>query len=308
MTHHWGYIGAMTAAVFFGISTTLNKMILSDIHPILVAGFIYFIAGILLFAVRFSPLNKKIIRLLKTEKETEQTIVKKDYVILLFVILCGSLLAPFLFMNGLHETTAVNASLLLNTESLFTVGIAFIFLKERGTKKEYIGVILIILGAIVVTTSGQLQNVQLTEGVFGSMLVVGACIFWGIDNNLSKFLSKKQDLILMAALKCFIGGFLLLVAAMIVQIPFSMPLQTLPYLITVGALGIGFSLLFFMFALREIGVMKTGVIFSTSSLIGAVCAFIILRESFTFIQIIAGIIMLFGVYLLYYKGKQKIDL
>ncbi|MEM0439421.1 MAG: hypothetical protein DJ555_04005 [Desulfurococcaceae archaeon] len=47
------------------------------------------------------------------------------------------------------------------------------------------------------------------------------------------------------------------------------------------------------------GAMKTGIIFSTSSLFGAVFAFIILRESFSLIQLLAGITMLLGVYIMY---------
>jgi drug/metabolite transporter (DMT)-like permease len=54
-----------------------------------------------------------------------------------------------------------------------------------------------------------------------------------------------------------------------------------------------------MFALREIGSMKTGVLFSTSSLFGAVFAFIVLREPLTVIQIAAGLVMFLGVYFLY---------
>jgi drug/metabolite transporter (DMT)-like permease len=47
--------------------------------------------------------------------------------------------------------------------------------------------------------------------------------------------------------------------------------------------------------------MKTGVIYSTSSFIGAVFAFFILNEPFTVVQMAAGIVMLYGVYLLYKK-------
>jgi drug/metabolite transporter (DMT)-like permease len=301
MTHHWGYVGVATAATLFGISATLNKIVLSDVHPLIVAGLIYLIAGVTLFAVRYSPLNKKILLLLKTPTKTEKIFSKKDYRILMFVIIFGALIAPSLFMYGLNETTAVNTSLLLNTESLFTVFIAIVFLGERVMKKDYAGMILIITGTIFVTTSAEFQKLELTKGVFGSMLVIAACLFWGLDNNLSRFLSKKQDLILVTALKCFIGGSILLIISLLMGITFNVPLIAFPYLFTVGAFSIGFSILLFLFALREIGAMKTGVIFSTSSLIGALFAFVILNESFTVVQMLAGVVMLCGVYLLYRK-------
>lgn len=301
MTHHWGYVGALTAAILFGIGSTLNKIVLSDIHPLVVAGLIYLIAGVVLFFVRISPLNRKILLMLRTPTKTEELIYRRDYLYLILVIISGSLVAPFLYMYGLSETTAVNTSLLLNTESLFTVIIAFIFLRERAAKKDYVGMILIIVGAIFITTSGEFMNLELTKGIFGNILVIGACLFWGIDNNLSKFLSKKQDLLLITILKCSIGGIILLILSMVIGITFTLSLTTIPYIFTVGALSIGFSIMLFLFALREIGAMKTGVIFSTSSLIGALFAFIVLGESITAIQIIAGFIMLYGIYLLYKK-------
>jgi drug/metabolite transporter (DMT)-like permease len=41
-----------------------------------------------------------------------------------------------LLLNGLNITTAVNASFILNAESLFTVLIAYVFLNERCVKKK----------------------------------------------------------------------------------------------------------------------------------------------------------------------------
>ena len=304
MTHHWGYVSAVASALLFGASSTLNKIALEDVHPTVVAGMIYFIGGVFLFGIHLTPLSKKILSLLDT-KETETKISKKDLSVLAFVIISGSVMAPLLLLNGLNETTAINASLLLNAESLFTVSIAFIFLKERGAGKEYLGMLMLFVGVVFVTTNGEFQGVVLTENVIGNLLIIGACFFWGIDNNLSKILSKKRDIILMTGLKCFIGGLVLLAVSFLIGINFNIPLISIPYLLSAGAFSIAFSILLFLFALRKIGSMRTGVIFSTSSLFGAVLAFLVLRETFTPIQLIAGIIMLLGVYVLYLYGKQN---
>jgi len=304
MTHHWGYVSAVASALLFGASSTLNKIALEDVHPTVVAGMIYFIGGVFLFGIHLTPISKKILSLLDT-KETETKISKKDLSVLALVIISGSVMAPLLLLNGLNETTAINASLLLNAESLFTVSIAFIFLKERGAGKEYLGMLMLFVGVVFVTTNGEFQGVVLTENVIGNLLIIGACFFWGIDNNLSKILSKKRDIILMTGLKCFIGGLVLLAVSFLIGINFNIPLISIPYLLSAGAFSIAFSILLFLFALRKIGSMRTGVIFSTSSLFGAVLAFLVLRETFTPIQLIAGIIMLLGVYVLYLYGKQN---
>jgi len=301
MTHHWGYIGAIASAVLFGISSTLNKIALENVNPLIVAGIIYFLGGVFLFGIHLSPLHRRILTLFETPTETETKISGKDYGILVVVVLCGSIIAPFMLLHGLNETTAFNASLLLNTEPLFTVLIAFIFLKERGTKKDYFGILLLLLGALFLTTDGEFQKLALTTQTTGNLLIVGACLFWGIDNNLSKFLSKKRDIVMLTGMKCFIGGFALLVMAIFLKVSFYVPLTSIPYLLSVGALSIAFSILLFFFALREIGSIRTGVLFSTSSLFGAFFAFAILREPFSFKQLFAGLTMILGVYILYRK-------
>ncbi|HRR54060.1 MAG TPA: DMT family transporter [Candidatus Methanomethylicus sp.] len=298
MTHHWGYLGATAAAMLFGISSTFNKIALASVPPLLIAGMIYAIGGILLLAFRISPLNELIINLLATPTQTEGRITGNDYRVLAFIIMCGSILAPILQLYGLNQSTAVNASLLLNAEVLFTVLIALAFWKERGSIKDYLAVCTILVGVALLTTNGQLQDLSF-DGIAGNLLIVGACLFWGIDNNLSKKLSKKRDLLLVTGLKCLIGGAALLFMAYMVNGGLCFPLDALPYLLSVGALSIALSILFFTFALREIGAMRTGVVYSLSALFGAVLAFLVLGEPFSLIQLLAGLMMIIGVYLLY---------
>ena len=297
-------MSAVASALLFGTSATLNKIALENVHPTVVAGMIYFVGGVFLFGIHFSPLSKKILALFESP-EIESKITAKDFRTLAFVILCGSVVAPLLLLNGLNQTTAINTSLLLNAESLFTALIAFVFLSERGAKKEYLGITLLLVGVVFVTTNGELQKLTLTENIAGNLLIVGGCLFWGIDNNLSRFLSKKRDIILITGLKCFIGGLALLAIAFVIGVPFSVPLISIPYLLSVGAFSIAFSILLFLFALRKIGSMRTGVIYSMSSLFGAVLAFLILREPFSLIQLMAGAIMLLGVYVLISYGKRN---
>jgi drug/metabolite transporter (DMT)-like permease len=228
----------------------------------------------------------------------------RDFKVLAFVVLCGSILAPLLLLNGLNITTAVNASLLLNAESLFTVLIAYVFLSERCARKEYVGIFMLLLGVIFVKTNGAFQELSLFENIVGNMLIVGACLFWGIDNNLSKFLSRKRDIIMVTGLKCLIGGLALIGLSVLFGFSFEVPLVSIPYILFVGAFSIAFSILFFLFALRKIGSMRTGVIFSLSTLFGAVLSFVVLREAFTLIQLIAGLVMLSGIYVLYRCGER----
>ena len=45
MSHHWGYVAAVASAILFGLSSTLNKIVLENVNPTVMAGLIYFVAG-----------------------------------------------------------------------------------------------------------------------------------------------------------------------------------------------------------------------------------------------------------------------
>ena len=76
MSHHWGYVAAVVSAILFGVSSTLNKIALENVNPTVIAGMIYFVAGVFLFAIHSTPLCPKILTKLDTP-ETEEKITKK---------------------------------------------------------------------------------------------------------------------------------------------------------------------------------------------------------------------------------------
>ncbi|HIH71356.1 MAG TPA: EamA family transporter, partial [Methanothermobacter thermautotrophicus] len=49
-----------------------------------------------------------------------------DYLILLLTALLSTVIAPLLFLTGLGDTTAVNASLILNVEVLFIILLGYL--------------------------------------------------------------------------------------------------------------------------------------------------------------------------------------
>jgi len=62
-------MSAAASALLFGISSTLNKIALEDVYPTVVAGMIYFLGGVFLFGIHFSPLSKKILALFESQKQ-----------------------------------------------------------------------------------------------------------------------------------------------------------------------------------------------------------------------------------------------
>jgi len=294
----------IASAFLFGIGTTINKLLLEYMSPALIVGATYLIAGFVLGCSSLLPRSTKLTSWLKVPERTKSEFVWRDLVVLTMIVLTGAVAAPYLYMVGLNNTTAVNAALLGNTESLFTIGIAFIFLGERGKLKDYAAMLLLILGAIVLTTNLSLRELNILGSLLGNLLVIGSCLFWGIDNNLSRLVTVKRSLPQLGSVKSILGGGIMLAIAAFGGLRFIPNPLAIIYVIIVGVFSIGVSLLLFLFSLQEMGAMRTGVIFSTSSLFGAVSAFLILHEPISLVQILAGLVMLFAIYVLSIPKKN----
>jgi drug/metabolite transporter (DMT)-like permease len=298
----WGYISVFAATVLFGIWNTFSKILLQDLDPIALSALVYCIAGVFLFSVRFSGFNQKLMGMLDSNSEAETFMSRKDYAILITTATAGSVIAPIIYLNGLKDITAVNASLLMNAEVLFIIVIGILILKESFQKREGVGLILLLMGTIFLATNGDVNNFSITQS-FGTLLVIIAAFFWSIDTTLSKFLSNKRDLLWVSAVKCSIGGLILLILSLLFGLNLTVPLNHLSYLLFIGLVSIGFSFVMIYYAIRKIGSTRTGSIFPLSSLFGAIFAFLILNEPFTFLQLLFGILMLLGVFIIYKYQK-----
>lgn len=298
----WGYLSALTVAILFGIWFSLDKTLLLYLHPFVLASMTYLIAAIFLFMVNYSPFRDRLLNFINRKSEVENYITRKEYFILFLTSIFGSFIAPALYLSGLFRITAVNAALLANAEIIFIIILGVLFLKEKVNKKDAIGFVFLLIGAIFLSTNN-LQNLSFNQSLFGSILVISASFFWSMDTILSKFLSHKRNIIFITALKTSIGGLILLIVSLIMGLSFYLPLDKLPLLLFIGLVCLSFSLPLIYYAIRIIGSTRTGSIFSLSSLFGAITAFIALSEPLTASQLSFGILMIAGVYILYSSQK-----
>src|SRR5215472_3202763 len=192
-SHLWpGVPVALLSAVLFGASTPLAKLLLGSVDPWMLAGLLYLGAGCGLALVN---LARGVLRL----PSVEAPLRRSDMPWLAAVILAGGFLGPLLLMFGLARTNAASGSLLLNLEGLATMGIAWVVFRENVDRRLLLGAFSILAGAAVLSWQGH------ASFRWGAILIVLACLCWGIDNNLTRQLSSSNPLQI-AMLKGLIAG------------------------------------------------------------------------------------------------------
>jgi drug/metabolite transporter (DMT)-like permease len=277
---------ALISALLFGASTPAAKALLGSIDPAILAGLLYCGAGIGVGGLRHIRT-----RFLSRSGPTEVTLSSKEWPWLLGAILSGGIVGPILLMIGLARTDASAASLLLTLEGVATALMAWFVFQENFDRRIALGMGCLVVGALILSWSRQPSLVT----VLGPMAIAGACIVWGLDNNLTRKVSLADPLQIVE-LKGLIAGPVNLGLGFIAG-------GHLPDLLSViaagliGFLGYGVSLALFVLALRHLGTARTGAYFSTAPFFGAVVAIVFLREPLTLQLLMAGLLMAVGVWL-----------
>lgn len=274
-----GVPAALAAALLFGASTPLAKMLLGEISPWLLAGLLYLGSGLGLALARALTRAERI-RLGGGETGW-----------LAAAVLAGGVLAPVLLMWGLARMPASGAALLLNAEAVFTALIAWFVFRENFDRRIVLGFALIVAGVLVLSWPGAAR--------FGAALpalaVIGACLAWGIDNNLTRKVALA-DARYVAMVKGIAAGTTntVLALALGARLP---ELSLAGMAAALGFVGYGISLVLFVRALRDLGTARTSAYFSTAPFAGALVGLALLGEPLSLSLGMAAALMACGVWL-----------
>jgi len=271
-----GVRAALIAALLFGASAPVAKLLLADLSPWMLAGLLYLGSGLGLGAYRLIRRSPRV------------HLERRELPALTGAVFFGGLVGPVLLMFGLLGMPASGASLLLNAEGVATALLAWFVFRENFDRRIALGMAAIVAGAVVLSWPGQADF----AGIWPTLAILGACLAWGIDNNLTRKVAL-HDASWLAAVKGLVAGPTNLVIAFLLgaSIP---PLLTVGVAMLTGLFAYGISLVLFIVALRHIGTARAGAYFSIAPFFGAVLA-IAMGDLLTVAFIVAAVLMALGV-------------
>ena len=276
---------ALLAAALFGASTPLAKLLLQDVSPMLLAGLLYLGSGAGLLVIRLGG------NIIAQGRASEARLQPPDYAWLAGAVIAGGVVAPVLLMWGLSNTAAGAASLLLNLESVITTLVAAVFFREAVNARIWQASLVMVAGGLLLSYD---PLMPLSVSIH-SVAIVGACLMWALDNNLTRKISAADPMTI-----AIIKG----LAAGTANTGLALATGTLtPGTLTVagalllGLFSYGISLVLFIYALRHLGSARTGAHFSTAPFIGAALSMLILNEPFTIVFAVALLLMMVATWL-----------
>ena len=273
-----GVQAGLASAILFGAGTPIAKLLLDSVSPWLLAGLLYLGSG----------LGLGLFRLIRRSPRVR--ILRSELLPLAGAVGLGGILGPVLLMFGLSGMPATGASLLLNAEGVFTALLAWFVFRENFDRRIALGMAAIVAGAVVLSipTGADLGT------AWPSLAILGACLCWGIDNNLTRKIALT-DATWLAAVKGGVAGPVNLIIAFALGATLP-PAINIAVAMVVGFFAYGVSLVLFIVAMRYVGTARAGAYFSVAPFFGAILA-VVLGAPVTVVLVIAALLMALGVWL-----------
>lgn len=273
-----GLLFAFLSAFLYDLNVPVSKYSLKTLSTNEILFLLYFGSAVGLFLLML--FNKKQKFSLKPEKGES---------IFIIGVIIFDILAALFIVESLKYIDASTVSLISILEISFTIVISHFIFKTKISKNLIIAVILVSIGGILLSFDSSTEF----KLSIASMLTVFATACWGLENNLTAKVSDKNPLLLVFY-KCFAVAIFNLLFILNINI-FELFINNW-YLLVIGFFTYGISILYYVYAIKYIGISKTSIVFSFSPVFGALISLVLFKEKITIYFVISLILMLMGIY------------
>lgn len=280
---------AILAAVFYALNAPFSKLLLGSVDASAMASLLYLGAGIGMLLLL--PVHRG-----KEKRQSGLTARDVPYGIAMVVL---DIAAPLLLMHGLRYTTSANAALLNNFEIVATSLIALVIFHEKIDRRLWCAIGVVTLASMLLS----LEDAQSLSFSGGSLLVLGACVCWGFENNCTRMMSHADPLCIVVIKGLGSGagaGFVMLLSGEAYP---AWPLILLALLL--GFVSYGLSVYFYVYAQRDLGAARTSAYYAIAPFVGVVLSFLMFRALPGVLFFIALALMIWGSWLLSVEPRKK---
>lgn len=263
-TKNYGIFFALLSALLYALSVPFSKIFLQYIPSTMMAGLLYIGAGIGMGAIF-------LFRKFSGNETSEENFSKKDFPYVFGMIILD-IAAPISLMFGLERCSAANASLLNNFEYAATALIAYLIFHEKISKRLWLGICFTCFSCVLLS----LENVSAFRFSVGSAFVLLSAVLWGIENNCTGALSKKDPMIIVVLKGIFCGGTSFVLALLLGERAENFP--SICGVIVLGLFSYGLSIFVFVYAQRFLGAARTSVYSALTPFFGTALSLFLFRE------------------------------
>jgi len=252
---------ALLSAALFGAATPASKALLEGLSAFQLAGLLYLGAalGVAPFAFRQGGLR------LPGKGD------RRNRIRLAGAIAAGGVAGPLFLLFGLRLADAASVSLWLNFELAATAFLGALVFREHLGRAGWAGVAAAFAGA------ASLSGFEGFSGAVPALLVLAACICWGLDNHLTALIDGITP-VQSTFWKGLVAGSTNLALGLVLD-PFQSGAASTTMALAVGALAYGASIVLYITSAQSLGATRAQVVFSSAPFFGVVLSIVLLGET-----------------------------
>ncbi len=281
---------AITAAIISGFSIPLNKIFVVAIDPLAFTAIRCIAIGVVFLFI--SSFKSGI---------SPAKIKKLPWKLLIAIAATGGSFAFLLFFSGLKLTTSGRAAFLQKTMPFFVVLLAFIFLREKISRKYAAAIIAMAAGAIILYSASISPAEMWQDPALGDALVIGAAFLWAVESVIAKKAMKSgADNFIASFARMFFGGMILLGFAVLAgkaDLLLSLNCQQIIN-ISASTAVLFWYVLFWYWSIKMINVSKASAILLLAPVVSLAYGYAYLGEPAPAMQIFGSAVIIAGAYLM----------
>ena len=280
------FLEILLVTLLWSSSYILTKFGLNEVTPLILVALRYITASVILLIVALV--------------RGELVAIDRDSLLKLgFLGITGYSVAQGLQCLGLFYLPAVSVTFILNFTPILVLLLSLIFLGERPTKWQLIGVVLVLSGAYVFF-SERLVGVNLTGVVITLISGFGWAAY--LVSGRLLFRDEKKGTLGMTAISMSIGTLFIAGTAFTVEGFSSLSLNAWGIILWLGLVNTAFSFLLWNHALKRLEAFEVAITQNTMLIQIAVLSWIFLGEQLTLMKVFAMVLVFFGVLIVQLKN------
>jgi len=291
------YILLLVVAIIWGIASPVIKYTLSFTTP-----YAFLFWRFLITSMVFLPFFLYFIR--------KHPLKLKEIPKLVFLGFLGTPLTLLLLFAGYNKTTSIDGAIIGSTAPIFIVIGGALFLKEKVTNLEKIGLVIAVAGSLVTIVQPFLEGKALALANFeGNLLIFGSVLAWSAFTLLSKKDFRKHHPFVITAF-CFFVGLLVITPLFLLEqnlspITYHLSLQALPGILYMSLISSVIAYTLYMYSLSLIEAGEASLFAYLQPVFAAPLAVFWLKESISRVFLLGALLIALGVILTEYRPKQK---
>jgi drug/metabolite transporter (DMT)-like permease len=282
--------GAVLTTIIWSSSFLAVKVGLETIGPLTIAGLRYVLGSLVLLPFIY------------LRKAPRNPISKNLWMRLILIGISSNTIANGALFWGLKYLSATTGSFLLSLVPVLVLFGGAIFLKEKPTGWQILGVIISLFGSWLFFSDG-LQYGEPLGIIILSIGLLGFMSFSLLGRGIAR--ERKLDTLRLTAIPLLIGGMLSFTLALIVE---GIPRMTgtswlvIIYLALINT-ALGYTV--YNYSLRELTALEMNMIMNLTSLLTALQSWIFLGEKISLIQFTGMLVMIAGVIMVQRLTKSE---